>query len=119
MPSQTIMLELPEHLYRTVRTLAQVTKRPVAEILQESLAHTLPPLDDVPPEEAERLAYMSPLDDAALWEASTVAMPKDQQEALHTFIDDRVVRLEDALTHLPHLRALPHTALHTGSSRSC
>lgn len=46
MPPQTITLELPEHLYRTVNTLAQVTKRPLAEILQESLAHTLPPLDE-------------------------------------------------------------------------
>ncbi len=87
MPSQTITLELPDPLYRTVCTLAQVTKRPLAEILQESLAHTLPPLDDVPPAEAEILARMSTMDDAALWQASTVAMPESQQEALHALLD--------------------------------
>jgi hypothetical protein len=47
MLSQTITFALPEHLYHTVHTLAQVTKRLLAEVLQASLAHTLPPLDDV------------------------------------------------------------------------
>lgn len=87
MPSQTITVELPEHLYRTVHTLAQVTKRPLAEILQESLAHTLPPLDDVPAEEAEVLAHMSNLDDAALWQTSAATMPESQQEELHALLD--------------------------------
>ena len=79
--------ELPEYLYRTVSTLAQVTKRPLAEILQDSLAHTLPPLDDVPAKDAEVLAHMSTLDDAALWHASRVTMPESQQEALHALLD--------------------------------
>ena len=39
MASQTITFELPEHLYRTVHTLAQVTKRPLAEIVQKYGAH--------------------------------------------------------------------------------
>ena len=104
MPSQTITLELPDPLYRTVCTLAQVTKRPLAEILQESLAHTLPPLDDVPPEAAETLARMSTMDDVALWQASTVAMPESQQEALQALLDGQstgelqpadVVRLQE------------------------
>jgi hypothetical protein len=80
MPPQTIILELPEHLYRTVSKLAQVTKRPVVGILQESLAHALPPLDDVPAAEVDILAHMSTLDDAALWQASQVTMPEGQQE---------------------------------------
>jgi predicted transcriptional regulator len=87
MPAQTIILELPEHLYRTVSKLAQVTKRPLAEILKESLAHTLPPLEDVPAEEGDILAHMSTLDDAALWQASQVTMPEDQQEELHALLD--------------------------------
>jgi len=87
MSSQTITFELPEHLYRTVSKLAQVTKRPLAEILQESLAHTLPPLDDVPVEEVDVLAHMSTLDDAALWHASKVTMPEGQQEELHALLD--------------------------------
>ena len=87
MPPHTITLELPEPLYRTVSRLAQVTKRSLAEILQESLAHTLPPLDDVPAAEAEVLAHMSNLDDPALWHISTVTMPESQQEELHALLD--------------------------------
>ncbi len=44
MASQLITLELPDGLYLTVSKLAQVTQRPVGEIVQESLTHTLPPL---------------------------------------------------------------------------
>jgi hypothetical protein len=87
MPAQTILLELPEHLYRAASKLAQVTKRPLAEILQESLVHTLPPLDDVPAEEVDVLAHMSILDDAGLWRASQVTMPEGQQEELLALLD--------------------------------
>jgi predicted transcriptional regulator len=87
MLSHTITLTLPEPLYRTVSTLAQMTQRPLAEILQESLAHTLPPLDDVPAEEAECLAQMSTMDDAALWHISHTTLSEHQQEALHTLLD--------------------------------
>ena len=60
MPLQTITLELPDTLYRAVSKLAQVTKRPLAEILQESLALTLPPLNDVPAEEAGPRPHVDP-----------------------------------------------------------
>ncbi len=53
MPSQTVTLELPDDLYRIAHKLARATKRSLAAVPQESLAHTLPPLDDVPSEEAE------------------------------------------------------------------
>jgi hypothetical protein len=89
MPSQIITLELPEDLYRLVSKLAQVTKRPLAEILQESLAHTLPPLDDVPAEEGDVLAHMSTLDDAALWQASKATMSEGEEEELHALLDDQ------------------------------
>jgi predicted transcriptional regulator len=87
MSSHTITLELPEHLYRAASKLAQTTQRPLAEILQESLAHTLPPLDDVSAEEADHLAQMSMLDDAALWQAGQATLPKTLQQALHDLLD--------------------------------
>ena len=86
--------------------LAQVTKRPLAEIRQEPLAHTLPALDDVPAEEGNVLAHMSTLDDAALWQASKITMPEGQQEELHALLDSQsagaltpadAVRLQDLL----------------------
>jgi hypothetical protein len=70
MPSQTITLDLPDHLYQAASRLAQATQRPVSDVLQDTLAHALPPLDDVPSEDADVLAHMSSLDDPALWQAS-------------------------------------------------
>jgi predicted transcriptional regulator len=112
MPPQTVTLELPEHLYRTVSKLAQITKRPLTEILQESLAHTLPPLDDIPAEEADVFVHMSTLNDAALWRASKVTLSEEQQEALHALLDrqsageltpDDAVRLQEILDQYGHL----------------
>jgi hypothetical protein len=112
MPPQTIILELPEHLYRTVNKLAQITKRPLTEILQESLAHTLPPLDDIPAEESDVLAHMSTLNDAALWRTSKVTLPESQQEELHALLDRQsageltpndAVRLQELLDQYGHL----------------
>ncbi|MBM4255825.1 MAG: hypothetical protein FJ147_08000 [Deltaproteobacteria bacterium] len=87
MASQVITFELPDDLYRTVNKLAQATKRPLTDILQESLAHTLPPLEDVSADEADVLAHLSALDDAALWQASKRTLPEQQQEELHSLLD--------------------------------
>ena len=106
MPLQTITLELPDTRYRTARKLARVTKRPLAEILQEGLSLALPPLDDVSPQEGEVLAQMSMLDDASLWQVSATTLPEDQQEELHTLLDsqsagelttDESVRLQELM----------------------
>jgi len=87
MPSQSITLDLPEHLYQAANRLAQATQRPLSEILQDTLAHSLPPLDDVSPEEADLLAQMSSLDDAALWRASRAVMSEEQQHELALLLD--------------------------------
>ncbi len=50
MPTQTITLELPDSLYQAAARIAQATRRPLEVVLEETIAHTLPPLDDVPPE---------------------------------------------------------------------
>ncbi len=84
---QTITLKLPDTLYRTASKLAQASNRPLAEILQEGLALILPPLDDMPAKEADVLAHLSTLDDAALWQVSRVTMLENQQEELHTLLD--------------------------------
>lgn len=76
------------HCTLSAQLYTQCATRSLAEILQESLARTLPPLDDVPAAAADVLAHMSILHDAALWQASTVTIPESLQAALHalTFI---------------------------------
>jgi hypothetical protein len=82
MSTQTVTIELPEALYRSANQVAQATRRPLADILQESLAHSLPPLDDVPPEDVVELAHLSTMDDAALWQAGAATMPATDQEQM-------------------------------------
>lgn len=99
MTTQTITLELPESLYRSARRIAEVTKRPISEIVQESLTHTLPPLDDVEPDEAVILARMSTLDDIALWEEANKILSSEEQAELQTLLDrQNVSELSEAET---------------------
>ncbi|MCB8942139.1 MAG: hypothetical protein H6658_00040 [Ardenticatenaceae bacterium] len=87
MSTQTITVELPESLYRSARQIAEVTKRPIEAIVQESLTHTLPPLDDVGPDEAKILAQLSSLDDMALWREANKMLAVAQQTELTTLLD--------------------------------
>jgi hypothetical protein len=86
MSTQDITIQLPEPLYRSASQLARTMNRPLADILQESLAHTLPPLDDVPPEEAEEMARLSLLNDADLWRVAQSNLPPEKQVALDSLL---------------------------------
>ena len=87
MTVQTITLRLPEPLYRTARQIAQVTKRPIETVLQDSLSAVLPPLDNVEPNEAAELARLALLDDAALWGEARTLMPRAEQTELQDLLD--------------------------------
>jgi predicted DNA-binding protein len=83
---QTVTIELPERLYRSANRLAHATQRPLADILRESLSHTLPPLDDVSAEETEILLRLSTLDDSTLWREAQVSLPLNQQTELEELL---------------------------------
>jgi|GEM_PF-6201212 len=60
------------------------------ELLQElrkSIALALPPLDDVPPEEADELAAMALLNDASLWREARNSLAAEQQTELQNLLD--------------------------------
>ncbi|HFQ94902.1 MAG TPA: hypothetical protein ENK32_12880 [Anaerolineae bacterium] len=86
MSTQTVTIQLPEHLYRSASQLARAAKRPLADIVRDSLAHALPPLDDVDPAEAEELAGLSQLSDAELWRAAQSNLPPEQQSRLDALL---------------------------------
>ena len=48
MTVQTVTLNMPEALYQRAKQAADVLKRPVEDIIVDTLASTLPLLDDVP-----------------------------------------------------------------------
>ncbi len=87
MSQTTITLEIPESLYRTASQVAKATKRPIEEIVRESLTHMLPPLDDVPTDQAEELALLSSLDNTALRQKAEQQLPAAQQEEMDLLLD--------------------------------
>jgi len=84
---QIVTLELPGPLYRFARQVAEATKQPVEAVLRDSIAHTLPPLDDVSPEEAAELAELAGFDDATLWREAHATMTAAEQAEMHDLLD--------------------------------
>jgi len=84
---QTVTIRLPESLYRFAHQVARATKQPLEAILRDSVARTLPPLDDVPPEEVVELARLTGLDDIALWREARVTMTATEQAEMHKLLD--------------------------------
>lgn len=81
MSAHTVTLELPESLYRSARRVAEATRRPLADVVLDSLSHNLPPLDDLPADQVEELARLSSLEDGDLWrEAQSTLSPEEQSD---------------------------------------
>ena len=76
---QTVTLELSEIVYQSAQRLARASRKSLEVILQDSIAHTLPPLDDVSPEEAGELAQLALLDDASLWREARQLLNREQE----------------------------------------
>ncbi len=105
MTTQTVTLELSEALYRAARRVAEAARQPLEVVLQASIAQALPPLDDVPPEEAAELAAMALLDDAALWQEARMTLGADEQAKLQDLLD-RQGAGELSSAEEPHLQSL-------------
>lgn len=106
MATQTVTLQLPDSIYRTARRVAEATRQPLEAVLQASIAHALPPLDDVPPDQAADLAALALLDDGALWRAARATMGAKEQAEMHELLDrqgrgvlasTQATRLDEAL----------------------
>jgi len=79
---QTVTLHMPVPVYQRAQRTAEVLRRPMEEIIVETLRVALPSLDDVPPEMASELATMSAWSDDELWGAANSVMPAKQQTRL-------------------------------------
>ena len=87
MTAQTVTLELSEAIYRQARQMAAVTRKPMETLLQESIAHSLPPLDDVSLQDSIQLAQLAGLDDTSLWREARQSMTDDQQTEMRALLD--------------------------------
>ncbi len=79
MISQTVMLQLPETLYRRLAETARVTRRSFEEIALHALEVGSPPSwEDVPAEFQTDLAALDRLDDQALWQIARGVRAADE-----------------------------------------
>lgn len=93
--SQRISIELPDALYESVERVAAATQRSTSQVIAEQLAAGLPPLDDVPADEAVALAALAALSDAELWQ---VARQESSEVAWETLSDLLEMQGTGALT---------------------
>lgn len=112
--TQAITIKLPEALYGQLTQAARLFQQPVEKIVEQSLAHSLPPLlDDIPAKyqadvfpllamnDAELLAEAQKVFDTALWaqydtlleKRKEVSLSKEEQAQL-----DALRRQADILT---------------------
>ena len=89
MSVQTVTLSIPEPIYQRARQAAEVLQRPLEDVIVDTLATTLPTLDDVPAEVAPELAAMAHLSDEALQGLANNAMAEERQELLSHLLDEQ------------------------------
>ena len=89
MTIQTITLNLPDEIYQRAKHTAEALKRPMEDVIIETLGAVWPPLDDVPPEVVSKLSKMSLMPNGELWQAARSAMTMAQQQRLEALNDQQ------------------------------
>ena len=88
MSGQTISITLPDGLYERVKETAVAAALSVEEVLTQSVALSLPTLeDDLPPETRSNLAALSLLSDPELWHIAENMADDDLQQQLETLAE--------------------------------
>lgn len=88
MTVESVTIDLPEEVYQRVRQAAAALRRPVSEILEQTIRGNLPPLlTDLPEDMQEELALLQNAESATLWQIAQESLPPDQwkrhQQLLH------------------------------------
>jgi len=78
--AHTVTLRLPENIYGRLKQTAQVTKKPMEEVIVQSVKAGMPPsVDDLPPEYREEFLAMERLSDEQLWQVAESMIPAGHQ----------------------------------------
>jgi hypothetical protein len=87
MATQTITLRLPDDVYRRMLQMANVTKRPLEDVVYQSIQGNLPPsLDDILPEWQKELSHLQAMEDEALWVIAKESVPAKQWKRHKTLL---------------------------------
>lgn len=87
MSLQSVTLQLPDPVYQRAKHAAAVLQQPVEDLIIDTLASTLPVLDDVPSDMVGEIAAMSHLSDEALQGLATTTLRPERQERLSELLD--------------------------------
>ena len=83
MTTHTVNIALPDAIYERVRQTARALSRSVQEVLMQSIALALPPLEeDLPPVVRSELAALPLMSDEELWRVTTGSMADAEQTRL-------------------------------------
>ncbi len=82
MTVQTIAIQMPQPLYRRIERLAKLTRRPLENIVVQTLDSSVPALpDDLPEKMRRNLLALESLNDDALWRvARSMSSPKQRKQ---------------------------------------
>lgn len=92
MAVSTVLVQVPEALYRRLERAAVMTHRSVTDVLATTIEVVLPPTPDLPSALADELVGMLWLSDAALQAATQPTFTPAQQQRLaelNDLVDDR------------------------------
>lgn len=75
-PTETLTIHLPAEAARRLRRVAEISRRPLDEIISNTLQGSLPPLlEDVPLSYQAELAALESMSTEALWQQFRAEMP--------------------------------------------
>ncbi|MGH2409945.1 MAG: hypothetical protein ACRDGS_06185 [Chloroflexota bacterium] len=88
MTTQVVNIELPEEIYQRFQDVATLTRRPLEDVIFQTIRGNLPPvLADLAPEHRDLVSDLQRLEDEALWEIGKEPLPTGQwrrhQHLLH------------------------------------
>jgi len=96
MLGKTVTVTLPQPIFERVTEVAEVNHISVEQLLTQTIALTMPPLEsDLPPSWRQELSRMQSLSDAVLWGLAGSTMDEQQQAELETLAE---LQKERALT---------------------
>lgn len=88
MPDQNITLTLPDALYRRARETAESLSLPLDDVLKQSIALSLPELEnDLPKDLRSDLSAMPLFSDEELWNTARAIMNEAEQVKLETLAE--------------------------------
>ncbi|MGH2387194.1 MAG: hypothetical protein ACRDIE_03245 [Chloroflexota bacterium] len=101
MTTQVVNIELPEDIYQRFRDAATLTRRPLEDVIVQTIRGNLPPvLADLAPNHRELVADLQRLGDDALWaigkESLRTAQWRRHQHLLHKAEQDILTLAEQA-----------------------